>query len=55
MKINYLCNCRHTDYNNQYSYWENKKSTDDENEILNFLNDKSLIKNKTNLRAKTFF
>ena len=46
MKINYLCNCRQTDFNNQYSYWENKKSTEDENEILNFLDNKSLMKNK---------
>ena len=45
MKINYLCNCQHTDFNNKYSYWEEKSSTDDESEILDFLLKKSLLKN----------
>ena len=45
MKINYLCNCQHTDFNNKYSYWEEKNSTDDESEILDFLLKKPLLKN----------
>ena len=46
MKINYVCNCRQTDFNNEFSYWEDKNSTEDENEILDFLMEKSLLKNR---------
>ena len=40
MKINYVCNCRQTDFNNKFSYWEDKNSTKDESEILDFLMEK---------------
>ena len=36
-KMNYNCNCSRTNYlDHNYTYWENRKITSDEFEIINF-------------------
>ena len=46
MKIDYVCDCEQENFNNNYSYWEDKESTEDENEIIKFLKNNFLLKNK---------
>ena len=46
MKIDYICDCEQTNFNNNYSYWEDKESTEDENEIIDFLKNNFLLKDK---------
>ena len=33
MKNSYICNCTKPNFKNKYSYWEDRSSTSDENEI----------------------
>ena len=46
MKIDYVCDCEQENFNNNYSYWEDKESTEDENEIIKFLKNNFLLKDK---------
>jgi len=46
MKIDYMCDCEQENFNNNYSYWEDKESTEDENEIIKFLKNNFLLKDK---------
>ena len=46
MTINYICNCKQPNFNNNYSYWENRDSTIDEVDITNFLDKNFKLLNK---------
>ena len=46
MKNSYICNCTKPNFKNKYSYWEDRSSTSDENEIINYLKNNINLENK---------
>ncbi len=46
MKFGYICDCYKPELKYNYSYWENKKTTTDELDIINYLETKNNIYNK---------
>ena len=46
MKNSYICNCSKPNFKNNYSYWEDRSSTSDENEIIHYLKKKINLENK---------
>ena len=39
MTFKYVCDCKKNNFlNNEFSYWENRKTTSDENDIINYVN-----------------
>tara|TARA_B100000902_G_C27241807_1_gene880417 strand:+ start:476 stop:1117 length:642 start_codon:yes stop_codon:yes gene_type:complete len=46
MKNEYSCNCNNNNLNNNFSYWENRGVTEDEQDIINYLDSNYEIINK---------
>ncbi len=47
MKTKYICNCKKFDFSSKnYVYWENRETTSDEVDIINFIKKKIDLKNK---------
>ncbi len=46
MKNNYICNCFRPNFENNYSYWEDRNSTTDEKEIISYLKNNFNLANK---------
>ena len=47
MKIKYICNCKKFDFSKKnYVYWENRKTTSDEADIIDFIKKKIDLNNK---------
>jgi len=46
MKINYKCNCSKPNFENNYTYWEDKDVTSDEKDIIFYLENNISLENK---------
>ena len=47
MENKYICNCKKFDFSNKnFVYWENRETTSDEFDVINFIKEKIDSKNK---------
>ena len=46
MKNSYICKCVRPNFENNYSYWEDRNSTTDEKEIISYLKNNLNLVNK---------